>query len=529
MPVSAPRGRRAWPWLLLSLLCSVLPAASAHGRQRRSALEKPTGESNAARERVKKATVQGAQAAEKRDFATAYTTLAEAYREYPNAETLYQLGMLAQAEGRSLAAQDLLRRYLADPSIDAHSESHGKAQRIVAEPRPPSGELQVEGEQGTLVLIDGKVVGVLPLGLPLLLSSGEHQVGLETAGRLLQNPVQVSDGRTAELRFHVGSKAFLLTVPPALLVVPEYGALSAELPARVQSGYERAARRVGLSLYREGSATKALSEVAECLDAPSCLERLARRLSVDYVLRVKLAETAPGGGSSAPSYRAELALFDPETGEVAARQQPSCASCGPEEVAQVLVTACEQVIAEGQARERGRIVITSEPPGAAILRDAAEIGRTPYERAAFAGPFPAELRLPGYLSERMSAVVQGGKRTELRVALRAEPEPEPAAVVAPPKPPPPPSPLSRLPRPTWRLALGSALIGSGLLVGGFGVSALIVDGKCSVPPRPPSVCPTFYDTRIYGETLLPAGIGLGVVGVVLLAIPGPRPAARPPD
>ena len=63
----------------------------------------------------------------------AYRALAEAYRLQPSLDTLYQLGIVAWTEGQSLMAQDILRRYLAEPGSPEGAEKRAEAQRIVSQ------------------------------------------------------------------------------------------------------------------------------------------------------------------------------------------------------------------------------------------------------------------------------------------------------------------------------------------------------------------------------------------------------------
>src|SRR5262249_25769596 len=108
--------------------------------------------------------------------AGAAQALSAAYRLWPSPETLYQLGALALAEGRTIEAQDAMRRYLRDTQDDEASPQRQEAQRILQLLAPPSGEVNIVGERAALVLIDDRLLGVLPLPLPLLLPIGEHRV-----------------------------------------------------------------------------------------------------------------------------------------------------------------------------------------------------------------------------------------------------------------------------------------------------------------------------------------------------------------
>ena len=75
-------------------------------------------------------------------------------------------------------------------------------------------------------------------------------------------------------------------------------------------------------------------------------------------------------------------------------------------------------------------------------------------------------------------------------------------------------------RPLWRLAIGSLLLCGGLVVGGFGSSALAANGTCMDERKNMMTCSPYRDTLGVGLGLLGSGAGLAVVGTVMLALPG---------
>ena len=76
-------------------------------------------------------------ALESGDAATAYKLAAQAYRSTQIPDALYVLGLVALSGKNLLAAQDLLRRYLADPNLEVKSDAPEllAAQNIVSRPR----------------------------------------------------------------------------------------------------------------------------------------------------------------------------------------------------------------------------------------------------------------------------------------------------------------------------------------------------------------------------------------------------------
>lgn len=76
-------------------------------------------------------------------------------------------------------------------------------------------------------------------------------------------------------------------------------------------------------------------------------------------------------------------------------------------------------------------------------------------------------------------------------------------------------------RPRWRLILGGATSGAGLLLAGFGASALAANGRCiDTPSFPSQTCESLYTTGGIGGALVGLGAAGVVGGVLLMAWPG---------
>ncbi|MFO0578452.1 MAG: hypothetical protein U1A78_30985 [Polyangia bacterium] len=76
-------------------------------------------------------------------------------------------------------------------------------------------------------------------------------------------------------------------------------------------------------------------------------------------------------------------------------------------------------------------------------------------------------------------------------------------------------------RPRWRLVTGGIALGTGLLLTGFGASALAAQGNCvDVPSAPAQTCDRIYTTTSVGGALLGTGAAAVVGGIVLMAWPG---------
>lgn len=76
-------------------------------------------------------------------------------------------------------------------------------------------------------------------------------------------------------------------------------------------------------------------------------------------------------------------------------------------------------------------------------------------------------------------------------------------------------------RPRWRLVTGGVALGAGLLLTGFGASALAAEGQCAdIPSAPAQPCDRIYATTRVGGALLGTGAVAVVGGIVLMAWPG---------
>jgi hypothetical protein len=469
---------------------------------------------------------QGAAALAKKDWAAASDALIESYRLSPESKTLYLLGQLAWSSGKTVAAQDLMRRFLADPASGEDAAARGEAEKIVDQPRPASGDVLVVGERGALVSVDDRVVGMLPLPLPLLVSSGDHKLTLEVNGRRLEGPVRVLPGRTSELRFNLGSDAVVARVVPAVVWIPEWQGVPGEAQKLLTKSLEQSVAKQKLSVVSKGMALVQAPRAADCLDQLSCLEQLATVNEAGYTMTTSIEAT---GDLLHGDWTMKLALVDAPTGDYAATEDKRCDHCTADQASAALEEATIALLQKGAARPRGTMEVLTDPPGADVLLVNRRLGQTPYVRAAFAGSYEVTLTLPGYPPTRQHIQVEENKKATVRANLVPEakaatpPPPPPPPPVAEVKPPPPsPSPLGQPPergrRPRWRIATGASLLGVGALLGGYGISGLAIDGQCAPSP---DGCSKRYDNVGPGATFLTVGLVAVGAGIVLLAIPGP--------
>lgn len=462
--------------------------------------------------------------------AEAMAKLEAAYQRSRSPEALFQLGVLAQAQGKTVEAQDFMRRYLADPLLSAASTAgeaasapdRATAEQILALPRLPSGDVHVIADHEGLLYVDDRLVGTWPLPLPLLVPIGVHVVAIQARGHRQQGKVEVIDGRGTEIRFNRTTSAVLVTVPPAVLVLDELVLSKAQQGLRIKIAQliEQSLQNARLSSYSKEAALAKQPSLRGCLSETRCQEALAKQADAEYVLRVEVRETpespTPPGTLSATW---SLSLLDVDAGDLAATEAQSCTACTPQALVSGLSKTLRTVSRDGPNRPRGTLAVSSTPPEAEVLIGSRLLGKTPYRRTALTGSYELTVRHPGYAPEKLQAVITPGKTAELAVTLVAQP----SLLVASPQPGP-----QRLPRPRWRLISGGVLLGSGIILSGVGISGLYVNGGCTAAPVPPAVaCRERFDTLAPSGAVFGVGAALSIAGAVMLGLPGPRAPTSP--
>lgn len=505
------------------------------------------------------------------DLAAAEQALTTAYRQAPHAELLFQLGRLAAAQKQLLAAQDLMRRYLNDPAATPDPAKAAEAQSILAQPRPASGKIRIQGDRGGLVSLDGRLLGRLPLVQPLLAAPGARTVVIQYPGKLLDVPVEVEAGRFIDIRCTRATGAVFLAVLPSLLLLPELTAVPAA--DQVLDAVERAAQGEQLALLKPDTllaldpelksapAPKAQEELKRCLARADCVQRLLQRNKLEHALQVRVRQTAlPAANQTAAKapdrtpdkapelatdkaatqtlYRWEFAVTLLRTGllDPARQQELSCSPCTEPQAMAALQDAVSRTLAVGLARARGTLAVSTSPAGAEVRRGDRLLGRTPLSLPAWADEYTLELRHPGHEPVRHTVRVEPEKTAAVEITMPAIPPPPPPAL-PPVAPPPPPLRWERGPRPRWRLVLGGSVLFLGVALSAVGGLVLGINQNNSCPPPLPSVPPppgcdqdTLTTQYNVGVALLPTGGALALTGIGLLAWPGPRrlvPAAEP--
>lgn len=545
-------GRNASLWLcslLVASIVSLLPGASVMARSHRSSSAsasspaddgdsqdkgKNKGKSKGRRSRRADAKILDAAFIDRinailasRDFAAAARQLGDAYRRDADPEILFHLGRVAAAEGKLVEAQDLMRRYLADPDrVQEATPTGDDAQKVLRQARPAAGEVSLLADPGALVVVDDRPIGVLPLPQPLLLPGGLHNLTLEYASRKLSSPVQVVNGRLIEMRFNAASAAVVFTLRPALLVVPS--ATTRGLPDLAQRSlgeqFEQTALAERMAVMPLDVALGAAPKHKDCLDQPGCQRDLARDNKAEFVISYTAQSKDAAKG---PSWQFDLTLLHTSIREPAATASKVCGPCTLEQASSTLKDALALLLQEGLRRKRGTVELSSEPPGAEVRTAAGEVlGKTPLSLSLWEGSYDVALALPGFTPEKRRIDVGENKRVPMAVAMQPDaPEPAPAALIKAPPPPPVVTepPKGREPRPTWRLATGITAMGLGLGLVGFGLSGVLLEDQCVRPPMVLNgTCRVVYNSAPTGGGIMLGGVALTLAGVILVAIPGPR-------
>lgn len=488
------------------LLGSLAPAAARSGKERDPGGVVVSAEAQAKADQLIAAAVE---ARKGHDFAAAYRQLAEAYRVAPLPEVMYQLGGLAQDEGRTVDAYDLFRRYCAEVGSD---NAQPLAATVVRGPRPQSGEVNVTGDRGSYVQVDDRLVGTLPLTQPLVLAPGVHRILVELGARKQQDEIKVLAERLAEMQFNVSSDVVVVTMEPAVLLLSDYLAVPPELPAVMEQSVDKALRQQHVGVQHRAAALLQAPALGGCLRERRCQLELAEKNFDAYVMLLRVDGPPRSGGS----YAVNLELVDVGVGDRAAVWERQCPRCTAEQAINAVADAALRTFQQGKGRPRASLTVKSTPPGAEVLLAGRLIGKTPLKRPVWAGSYQMVLRTDGFRDEERQLQVQAGQRPTIEVTLSEGT----AGAVALQSDSGAARPAQK-PRPRWRLIAGGVAAGAGVILSGFGVSALAVKDSC-IDTVPAGVCRSLYDTGAVGGGLLAVGLAFTVGGVVMMAWPGAR-------
>ena len=482
----------------------ILGAGKAFGGVAASAKPAPADSLPAA---PRKLTDDGLAALAAGKLAPAQQKLEQAYVDWPSSEGLYLLGRVAQAQGRSVAAADLYRRYLAQAERDSDEQLRITLTQYVASIQVPTSEVEVVTEDaGALLRMDGAVVGTLPLSDALLVGAGAHRFTLEKGSQRFQtSPQSLPVGQRAQLQMTLESRYAVLTLTPALVLLIEPAALNAEQQQQLFAVVGTAARSERTFLIsREQTNTAIAKSVSSrrrgCAGDLPCEQKLARLVDAASVLSITVKSPALEQGSSPLSIR----LLDIPTGAVLGSTTPLCVSCSMTEVKDAVLKETQKLLQESASRGRGTLQVAGAVDGAKVSVDGRELGVTPLLRESFEGQHEIVVERAGYLPYRTYTRVTRGQTSSVDVFL------QPGSIFTPT--------VGR--RPRGRLIAGGITIAAGLVLAAIGASELAHNSGCLDTSRAAmGMCNSTYAAQKTGGALIGASAFVIVGGILVMAWP----------
>ena len=386
------------------------------------------------------------------------------------------------------------------------------------------GEVLVQGERGSLLSVDDRPVGVLPLPTSLWLSPGLHKISTSLGTKRQEEQYKVLAARTAELRFNLSSDVVVATLQPAvlLLIVPtgtdgpngQAALLHSEEIVAIEQAVTQVARAKQLGLQSQAAALVTAPELAACLTEKRCQLSLAEQNQTTMLLI--LSVTVQDRWRTGRELGLQLAAYDTGVAEQAAVQQRICSTCVPTRAGELTQELADKVLTEAVGRPRGTLVVRSQPEGADVWMNGKVYGQTPLKQPVWAGTYSLVVRKAGFAELSREVIVGPGQKQTVEATLLPETEVRTARKVTLTEG----EPLQAGQRPRWRIVAGASAVVVGAVVLGFGISALAVNSRCVAGLGDPTVqCPQVYDTVTPGAALTSVGGAALLTGTMLLAWP----------
>lgn len=374
---------------------------------------------------------------------------------------------------------------------------------VHAQPRADTMEVAVSGPAGALLLMDGQAMGTLPLAVNINVPAGSHRFTLQL-GRVsaVSDPLRFSGSGQAELNLTLAGRALVavLRTTDGLLLLLDPQMQSEPLRAALSESVSRAAsanHSILLSGEKAQRHSDRTQKLLRCTYEGQCEDSLFPDGQVSYVLSARIE-----GGTidASASCLVRTALLDTRTRDVSAQADSTAAPCSKGAVAAQLADLTSRLLQDTVMRPRGNLAVGSNPPGAKVRLDGRLLGSTPFQQEVFVGARALEVRKDKYLPYQSSVQVEPNQTTTVDTILALDPS-------------------AQRVRPLWRVVSGSILLGGGLLLAGFGTSALVTNGRCQDGSQNIETCSPYYSTTAVGAGLLGSGSALSIAGAILLALP----------
>ncbi len=434
--------------------------------------------------------------------ALAVESFEKAYTLSPLADIFYYLGQAAE-KTRPVDALDYYQRFLnSDSAAKQDPEIVRRINAFRSTAPKPYSEVTFEFDaslRGAILTIDNRLRGTLGQTGAVLLPQGAHQISVLSGNSRLSSPSRQFPAGQSTVVLSLGPQGQLLVASTASVLVwlAYTGRWSEPLQSAVTAAV--ASRLATLHFAMITPSAKAFSMLpsppGSCLRA-DLADAIPQVRSAERFLLVQIESS-----SCSPPDQVQVAayVYDVALRALGATGKAACTTAQGQS-ADSIGDMVRELARQTVNRDRGRIDVTSNPDRAKILLDKCQWGLTPVSGiATFAGEHELALQRRGYALYTTQVQVPDGETASVEVALVRG---------------------AALPRPLWRLAVGSVLIGAGFVVSGFGAWGLVTNGHCANAAQDPMTCDPYYNTATVGGALLGVGAAVAVGGVLLMAIPG---------
>jgi hypothetical protein len=141
----------------------------------------PTGETDVGQARQRFA--RGVELYKEGSYDAALAEFNKAYEIAPNYRVLYNIAQVQRERHDYVAALRLFQQYLDQGGAEVTAERKDQVAKEITALKARVAEVQVKADvEGGELWVDGTLIGVLPLGEPLLVSAGVRQVELRKPG-----------------------------------------------------------------------------------------------------------------------------------------------------------------------------------------------------------------------------------------------------------------------------------------------------------------------------------------------------------
>ncbi len=243
----------------------------------------------------------------------------------------------------------------------------------------------------------------------------------------------------------------------------------------------------------------ALGPAAAQCRAGACVTEVATKSGSDMVVASSVSVVEK-------DFEIALQVMDGKDGSILASVEDTCGLCGAAEVAEMAKDLASTLRSklDAMAKAKPVLILSSDPPGATVLIDGKDSGKTPVQLELDAGEHVIVFRREGYVNEERTLTSVAGVRDRLTVELtQAQTEQK------------------------WRRGAwisGWVLFGAGVAGVSSGASLWALHDRpyrADCQADADGDCRNLYDTQTSGIVSLAAGGAALVTGIALIAVSRP--------